>query len=768
MRGVIFKALCDLSSRRLQSFSILLLTTISALLIGISTLTLIGADAPFQRLFTRLHGADVWVYSPSTNTMGQVVDSIYQIDSTAEVSSVWSAISSGSIYDGLKEHIVVVGLPTSSSEIGQLLITSGTNLDSATPDGVVVDQPLAHREHLAVGQTLSIVTFAGVQTLPIIGISIDVNHATNDNNSPWVYLSMPTFQKLFSSSTNQYHLIGIHLNDPQQLNSFENSLTHRLTTLQISYNIIDWRMIKDSYTGFFKLAMIILLSFGVVTLLVSGFLIVNLITGLIIAQTRDIGILKAVGFTPGQIGCLYVLQYSLITMVGAIIGLLLSVSISPYILQQVANALNTIPVPAVNIVLLLSIMAGMIGLVAFFALIPSLRAARIKPVLAITGLYQTGGKLSRLGDFAARFGLPVAWVIGLGQSFAHRGRAALVMSSFAAAIIASITASSIFSTIDTYSTPAAQGIYSTVLVAPSLYGSDATHTLLSTQPDVTSFYTIISQRYHFSGATLFLQYLRGNTQPIRSHLTQGRWFSDYGNEIVMPLSTLNSLKLHLGQTITINGTPSLTVQIVGVYDALYTGAPALASQSLLPNITNTQLDSITYAVTLTSHTNQSEWIQSMLKASDDRINITIQDPNPPAAILSVKAALLLPALILAVVATLSVLNSMFLTIHERSREIGILKSLGMTPGEIFRTIQTSAILYAVFACIVGIPLGIIFTSQLFQGIASSEGFGNIETTINFPWLFLSIPTLIVLALIGVIPPGRSAAWSPTVESLRTE
>ena len=119
-------------------------------------------------------------------------------------------------------------------------------------------------------------------------------------------------------------------------------------------------------------------------------------------------------------------------------------------------------------------------------------------------------------------------------------------------------------------------------------------------------------------------------------------------------------------------------------------------------------------------------------------------------------------LIALIAAGIGVMNIMLVSVTERTREIGIRKSLGATR----RTILTQFLLEAVFLCQVGGVLGIAL------GVAG----GNAMTLVgdglapSFPWLWAGIAVLgvtLVALVFGVYPAYKAATLRP-VDALRAE
>ena len=107
-----------------------------------------------------------------------------------------------------------------------------------------------------------------------------------------------------------------------------------------------------------------------------------------------------------------------------------------------------------------------------------------------------------------------------------------------------------------------------------------------------------------------------------------------------------------------------------------------------------------------------------------------------------------------VIALLGIANTLALSILERSRELGLLRALGMSRAQLRSTIRWEAILLALFGTALGLCIGVFFGWALVRALA-----GQGMETLALPWATLAAVTAIA-ALAGVAAaavPGRRAA-----------
>lgn len=129
--------------------------------------------------------------------------------------------------------------------------------------------------------------------------------------------------------------------------------------------------------------------------------------------------------------------------------------------------------------------------------------------------------------------------------------------------------------------------------------------------------------------------------------------------------------------------------------------------------------------------------------------------------------LLSGAIIAAVVGGLAVINTMIMSVNERTREIGLKKAIGAGDGEIIREFLGEAALLGLIGGILGVLLGLGMTNLLNASTAQAVG-GLSIFTVTPRLAGVAIAFAVALGAIGGLYPAWNAARLDPVNALREE
>jgi putative ABC transport system permease protein len=118
-----------------------------------------------------------------------------------------------------------------------------------------------------------------------------------------------------------------------------------------------------------------------------------------------------------------------------------------------------------------------------------------------------------------------------------------------------------------------------------------------------------------------------------------------------------------------------------------------------------------------------------------------------------------------IIAVLGIINTLALSVIERTREIGLLRAVGLSRSQLRRMVRLESVIVAVLGAVLGVVMGIAFGVALQRAIAD-EGID----VLSVPWGRLTAFVL-VAALVGVLAavvPARRAAKLDVLKAIYTE
>jgi putative ABC transport system permease protein len=117
-----------------------------------------------------------------------------------------------------------------------------------------------------------------------------------------------------------------------------------------------------------------------------------------------------------------------------------------------------------------------------------------------------------------------------------------------------------------------------------------------------------------------------------------------------------------------------------------------------------------------------------------------------------------------VISMFGIANSLFLSIHERTREIGMLRAVGATAGQVRRVIRYESVITSLIGGALGTAVGIFF-AWLTTFAVEDLGVGF---TVPVGQLAVFLVVAVVVGALGAIAPARRAARVDVLEAIQTE
>ncbi|MBD0281715.1 MAG: ABC transporter permease [Thermoleophilaceae bacterium] len=693
-----------------------------------------------------------------------------------------------------------------------------------TADEASIDQATADREGLKIGSTLRIAGEAGAKAYRIVGIQRLGD--TSSGGAGTAQLTLPEAQRL-TGKEGEFDGISVQAApgvSPEELSPRIRRVLPPRVLVETGTQAAARQSqdIKDDLS-FFR---IILLVFGGVALLVGSFLIFNTFSITIAQRIRELGMLRTLGATRGQILRSMLLEASIIGAVGSLIGVVAGIGF--------AGALNAIfksfgiDLPNTGTVIeprtvIVSIAVGL--LVTFAAaLSPALRATRVSPMAAlleaelpegrthgrlftaVAALFMLGGialavvgLFGALGDsgaaagavgggavatllgvsmFSPRLVRPLASVAGwpleklrgitgrLARENAVRkpGRTAVTSAAlmiglavvvfvtvFAAGISASVgnaidrnfQGDIVLQNTDGFSpispgaareaerVPGVETVSSLTFAGGVWDGKDIR--LSGVDPATVS--PVLTLDWEAgSPATL-------SSLPARGAVLDEAWASSNDLDVGDRMRIRTPLEREV--TLTVEGTVKDNADFLG---------NVVATQETLRREFDAREPTMTL-VRLAPGANASTVQEAISRRVDQRfptvdtLNQKELKDNQEEQINQLVAFFYVLLALAIVISLLGIVTTLALSIHERTRELGLLRAVGMSRRQVKRLVRYESVITALIGAILGTILGIIFATLVSRPLAD-EGF-----ELAYP-----VGTLLILLLLAALAGVFAAIW----------
>jgi len=536
-------------------------------------------------------------------------------------------------------------------------------------------------------------------------------------------------------------------------------------------------------------------AFAIIGLVMSVLIVANVVSGAVIAGYHRIGILKSIGFTPGQVVAAYTGQVTVPAVVGCLGGVALGNLLAAPILQKTADVygVGRLGVPLwVNV----AVPLAMCGLVALAAILPALRAGRLSATQALAaGRAPRSGRGYLAHRVLGRLALPRPITIGLASPFARPARMAATLAAvllgvtavtFAVGLVTSITRA--VADLDLTNTEPVQVQYG----GPGPSGPGAPS---QPQPSSAQLQRVVPAALRsLPGTARYVleeenQYVRvsglvqaipvtaflGNARWTGYTLSRGHWYTG-PDQVVVPKRLLTTLHATVGDTVTITGSGgrAIPVRIVGdVFNNENDGLTMLtdwqtmtaADPGLTPDPMNAQYD-----VGLRPGTDPNAYANALGAKLGQNYGVSINQRGGGSALIAIALAGTL-TLLLSIAAGLGVLNTVVLHTRERVHDLGVFKALGMTPRQTVAMVLCSVAGAGLLAGLLAVPAGILVHGHVIPAMVAAVGLdvpANLQNVYGAGELAALALAGLAIALAGALLPAGWAARSRTAASLRTE
>jgi putative ABC transport system permease protein len=525
----------------------------------------------------------------------------------------------------------------------------------------------------------------------------------------------------------------------------------------------------------------VLFAFALFALLAATFTIGNVVSGVVLTGRRDIGVMKAIGFTPGQVTATLMGQILVPVAIGTGAGVSIGVLASQPTVERTARSFGLPGTFSVSIPILVAVGLACLAVTFVAAAVPAVRAGRLSVVGAIThGTAQAsrpdGGRLRRLG---LRLPAGIAARLGVAAGVAHPGRACMTLGALlvgvAAVTFAIGTNLSLIRAVSQLDRDQASPVR-VELVDPSIEPQTVTD-LIAGQPATDRFVSIgvASASVRTLGVIPFVGY-QGEANWIGYEVIHGRWFADAG-EAVASTSVFSRAGLRVGDTIDLaHGGRSASVRLVGeIFDSAEESPDRLVIRGTWGDLVAIDPSAVPgrWEVRPIDGVSAPEYSRTLQTAAGFGIAAyTLDASSEDEEFLLFLSVVAFMGMVLVAISVGGVFNTVLLETRQRTRETAVLKAVGLTPAQVVVMVVSSVAPVGLLAGLLGVPLGLAFQ----RAVITYLGQTAVQTAIPDSTFDVLGPLLLsglllsglVIATVGAYAPAQRAARARVAPVLQAE
>ena len=206
------------------------------------------------------------------------------------------------------------------SKIEDDLIAGALDNLYTTANGLLIGEGLARKLGADMADTLTVLSPAGViLKMKVVGV-FSTGIVELDNFRVYTLLKKA---QVLQDRPNVINRIRLRLDDVNQAEELARRIERRY-----GYRSESWQEANQNVLGIFVIQNGIMYSTTGAILLVAAFGIFNIISTVVLEKTRDIAILKSLGFTSGDVELIFVAEGLLVGVAGALLGWLMGYAMS--------------------------------------------------------------------------------------------------------------------------------------------------------------------------------------------------------------------------------------------------------------------------------------------------------------------------------------------------------------------------------------------------------------------------------------------------------
>lgn len=519
--------------------------------------------------------------------------------------------------------------------------------------------------------------------------------------------------------------------------------------------------------------MFLMQMFGVLALILSSFLIINMIMAIMVKETRQIGIMKAIGASSGKISVIYISIVFIFGFVATLISLPLGNMAGKGYALFVASMLNfeLFNQQVSYGTLALQIAIGTL-LPVFVSLFPVCKASYISVRAALNhyGVSDSASNKTALNQHLVFTGTTA---LAIRNTFRRKGRLVLTLITLTLGGAVFISAFNIRTSLNnTVNSTFINQRYDISLFLSAGVDEADFRASLDSLPFVSDYETwgFVKATRIMSGKSeselMDVKAVPYQTKLFSPEIMTGRWLSGNDNEVVINhVFQAKHPDISLGSEIKLKVNSKIQkFKVVGCIRELFSGAtvyvnkPVLSEWIRMKGKTNSAL--IAFKCNQSDISAYSVKMEQWFKEKSIPVSLVFRKDQYKDRVVDhlvvITTMLIMVALLLIIVGGLGLITTMGINIVERIRELSVLRAIGVNSKKLYQLILTEGFLIGIMswamAAVISVPVSYYLGNKLFEIFFET----TLNFNISFTGLFVWLAIIVVFSSVAVLIPARNA------------
>lgn len=768
MKGILLITWANIKRRKIQTILVAVCIALAALMFSTLLGIGLGMERPFEKLFASLKASHIMMeFDVNDHNPQDITDWFEQQDEVVSVSDPRQQIGLGKriIYkeNELVRPIVLQEHAGNDKEHDKLDILQGDDKPYPGPGEIWIPNHWLSSLKMAIGDTINVPTKNGLFPLVISAIVVDAHYSNGLFNPSPAWLGPGGLSLLYSVKDLSRAVLGVRLSNKDQVDAvwarFNNEFSYQgFGTL--------YAFFKQVFQIIYQITGGLLMVFAIFGIIVTLIITSSVVTSAIKTDYKMIGMLKAQGFTNRNVISVYLIQFFLITCVAVPLGL-----IGGYFLTQLVFKSLITAIGAVNFDI--SLLLPSIG--TFFAFLIGIslityrtarQASLIQPVTAIRngGPPQKSFAGSQFKLFTLRPKSNLILFLGLRFLMSNKKRSVLMFIGLLFVVFVQLLYVNGTYSIDQLDNNRPAWGFNNSDLSVRQNGL-----LLENQEDYFKEAMEDDDRVKFVvkrgfyGATIpakkdkapesiFGIIYDDDMERIGLQTLAGR-HPVFEDEISLGMISGKELGKGIGDTLELFLEGQLVpYNIVGIYQSLNNLSRGFYIR--LEGITevNPIFQLRGYEIKLKKGINISDYKDELIQdyGSSFRIVESREQLGQLKSIINgIRDVMSLVSFMFIGVLFVTVFNDTVLSIREGQRNLGIYKAVGFTPRQLQLSLIVKALIIAVFALLVGVPVSLFIIPNSLSLLTTTGGLSQFPYLFHLNYSLLVIPFILLITVISV-------------------